>query len=161
MISRKILITALSVLPIMASAQHLQFPDWEDAPDVFMPFAPVITATGGTTIYLAGTTAAPVYHSHPHIPEEFNDMPLDMEGQARIVMENIRQGLEAAGAGFSDVVAATRHFTTLEPEAQSAFNRVWNEYFGDHKPTSTTVQVVRLATDPRCLVEVTVIANIP
>ena len=148
-------------VPLSSLAQHLQMPEWENAPDVFMPYAPVITASGGTTVYLAGVTAAPVYHSHPHVPSEFDDIPLDMEGQARLVLENIKAGLEAAGAEFSDVVAATRYFTTLEPEDQNTFNRIWGEYFGDHRPTTTTVQVVRLATDPRCLVEVTVTANIP
>ena len=126
-----------------------------------MPYAPVVTASGGTTIYLAGVTAAPVYHSHPHVPSEFDAIPLDMESQARAVLENIRKGLEAAGADLSDVVAASRYFTTLEPDDQNTFNRVWAEYFGDHRPSTTTVQVVRLATDPRCLVEVTVTANIP
>jgi hypothetical protein len=37
---------------------------------------------GGTTVYLAGVTAAPVYHHHPHRPEEFDAMPRDMAGQA-------------------------------------------------------------------------------
>ena len=43
---------------------------------------------------------------------------------------------------------------------QDALNRVWAEYFGEAKPTTTTVQVVRLATDPRCLVEINAIAVI-
>jgi enamine deaminase RidA (YjgF/YER057c/UK114 family) len=132
--------------------------NWEDAPDVFMPYAPAIKATGGTTIYLAGTAAAPVYHQHPHVPSDFDNIPPDMEGQARIVMENIKKGLESAGASFSDVVAATRYFTDLSE--QDVFNKVWGEYFDGHKPTTTTVQVVQLATDPRCLVEVTVTAVI-
>ena len=37
-------------------------------------------------------------------------------------------------------------------------NRVWAEYFGDNKPTTTTVQVVQLATDPRCLIEINGVA---
>jgi enamine deaminase RidA (YjgF/YER057c/UK114 family) len=37
---------------------------------------------------------------------------------------------------------------------------VWAEYFGDTKPATTTVQVVRLATDPRCLVEINAVAVI-
>lgn len=132
--------------------------NWEDAPEVNMPYAPAIKATGGTTIYLAGTTATPVYHQHPHVPAEFDNIPPDMEGQARIVMENIKKSLEAAGATFSDVVAATRYLTDLSE--QNTFNKVWGEYFGEHKPTTTTVQVVQLATDPRCLLEVTVTAVI-
>ena len=43
---------------------------------------------------------------------------------------------------------------------QAALNRVWGEYFGNAKPAPTTVQVVRLATDPRCLVEINAIAVI-
>ena len=45
---------------------------WPDAPDLWMPYAPAIKVTGGTTVYLAGVTAAPVYHHHPHRPEEFD-----------------------------------------------------------------------------------------
>ena len=43
---------------------------------------------------------------------------------------------------------------------QDALNKVWGEYFRDAKPATTTVQVVRLATDPRCLVEINAIAVI-
>jgi len=39
-------------------------------------------------------------------------------------------------------------------------NRVWAEYFGGAKPATTTVQVVKLATDPRCLIEINAIAVI-
>ena len=56
---------------------------WPDAPDLWMPYAPAIKVKGGTTVYLAGVTAPPVYHHHPHRPEEFDSMPRDMEGQAR------------------------------------------------------------------------------
>jgi len=86
---------------------------WPDAPDLWMPYAPAIKVAGGTTIYLAGVTAAPVYHHHPHRPEEFDAMPRDMGGQARAALENLKRGLEAAGASFADVVTATRFVTDL------------------------------------------------
>jgi len=124
---------------------------WPDAPDLWMPYAPAIKVTGGTTVYLAGVTAAPVYHHHPHRPEEFDRMPADMAGQARAALENLKRGLDAVGASFADVVTANRFVTDLSD--QDALNRVWAEYFRDAKPATTTVQVVRLATDPRCLVE--------
>jgi enamine deaminase RidA (YjgF/YER057c/UK114 family) len=129
---------------------------WPDAPDVWMPYAPAIKVTGGTTVYLAGVTAAPVYHHHPHRPEEFNSMPLDMAGQARAALENLKRGLDAVGATFADIVTASRYCTDLTH--QDDLNRVWAEYFGDAKPTTTTVQVVQLATDPRCLVEINAVA---
>jgi enamine deaminase RidA (YjgF/YER057c/UK114 family) len=131
---------------------------WPDAPQMWMPYAPAIKVTGGTTIYLAGVTAAPVYHHHPHRPEEFNKMPNDMGGQTRAALENLKKGLEAVGASFADIVTANRFVTDLSD--QDSMNKVWAEFFGDAKPTTTTVQVVQLATDPRCLIEINAVAVI-
>ena len=85
-------------------------------------------------------------------------MPPDMEGQARAALENLKRGLRAVGASFADIVTSDRFVTDLSH--QDALNRVWGEYFGNAKPATTTVQVVRLATDPRCLVEINAIAVI-
>ena len=107
-------------------------------------------------VFLAGVTAAPVYHSHPHVPAEFAAMPDDMEGQAYAALDNLQRGLDAVGATLADLVVANRFLTDLAQ--QDILNKVWNEYMGDNKPTTTTVQVVQLATDPRCLVEINAIA---
>jgi enamine deaminase RidA (YjgF/YER057c/UK114 family) len=139
-------------------AKSIEHVHWPDAPDMWMPYAPAIKVKGGTTVYLAGVTAAPVYHHHPHRPEEFDRMAPDMEGQTRQALENLKRGLEAVGATFADIVTADRFVTDMEQ--QDGLNRVWAEYFGDNKPTTTTVQVVRLATDPRCLVEINAVAVI-
>ncbi len=61
-------------------------------------------------------------------------------------------------ATFADHVVANRFLTDMSQ--QDALNRVWNEYVGENKPTTTTVQVVQLATDPRCLFEVNAMAVI-
>src|ERR1041384_4049402 len=137
-------------------AKTIEHVHWPDAPDLWMPYAPAIKVRGGTTGYLAGVTAGAVYHPHPHRPEEFGAMPADMEGQTRAALENLRRGLEAVGARFADVVTADRFVTDLTD--QDALNRVWGEYFKNTKPATTTVQVVRLATDPRCLVEINAVA---
>ena len=129
---------------------------WPDAPDMWMPYAPAIKVTGGSMIFCAGVTAAPVYHNHPHISEEFDSMPDTMEGQARVALEQLKKGLEAAGASFDSVVSAERFLTDMEE--QDYLNKVWAEYFVDAKPATTTVQVVRLATDPRCKIEINAIA---
>ena len=135
--------------------EHLH---WPDAPDIWMPYAPAIKVTGGSMLFCAGVTAAPVYHSHPHVPEEFEAMPDDMDGQARAALENLKKGLEAAGATFEDVISADRFLTDMEE--QDDLNKVWAEYFGESKPATTTVQVVRMATDPRCKIEINAIAVI-
>jgi len=85
-------------------------------------------------------------------------MPRDMAGQARAALENLKRGLDAVGATFADIVKAERFVTDLSD--QDALNRAWADYFQDAKPTTTTVQVVRLATDPRCLVEINAVAVI-
>ena len=85
-------------------------------------------------------------------------MPADMEGQARAALDNLSKGLDAVGASFADIVTANRFVTDLTN--QDGLNRVWADYFGYAKPTTTTVQVVQLATDPRCLLEVNAIAVI-
>ena len=130
--------------------------EWPDRPDVMMPYAPAIKVTGGSLLFLAGVTAAPVYHSHPHVPAEFDSIPEGMEAQARATMENLKKSVEAAGGTLANVVHCKRFLTDLNQ--QDILNRIWNEYMGKYKPTSTTVQVQRLATDPRCLVEIDAIA---
>lgn len=139
-------------------AKEIDHIHWADAPDMWMPYAPAIKVKGGTTVYMAGVTAAPVYHHHPHRPEEFDSMPLDMEGQTRAALENLKKSLESVDATFADIVMAERYVTDMSQ--QDALNTVWGEFFGDAKPATTTVQVVKLATDPRCLVEINAIAVI-
>lgn len=123
--------------------------------DVVMPYAPAIVVTRGRLVFLSGLTAAAVYHSHPHREEEF-DLPTTMREQATLVMENLAATLRAAGCTVRDVVSATRYLTDVRE--QDDLNRVWAAYLGDHLPTTTTVEVSRLATHPRCKVEISVIA---
>src|SRR5919109_641404 len=123
--------------------------------DVTMPYAPGIVVRRGQLVFLSGVTAAAVYHSHPHREEEF-DLPATMSEQAVLVMENLKKTLEAAGCTFRDLVAATRFLTDVSE--QDDLNRVWADYLGGHLPTTTTVEVSRLATHPRCKLEITAIA---
>jgi 2-iminobutanoate/2-iminopropanoate deaminase len=123
--------------------------------DVHMPYAPAILVARGRLVFLSGVTAAPVYHSHPHRDEEF-DLPESMSEQARLTMENLKKTLEAAGCTLRDLVSATRYLTTVEE--QDDLNRVWADYLDGHLPTTTTVEVSRLATHARCKVEISAIA---
>jgi 2-iminobutanoate/2-iminopropanoate deaminase len=126
--------------------------------DVVMPYAPGIAMRGGRLVFLSGVTAAPVYHSHPHRDEEF-DLPATMREQAVLVMENLKKTLEAAGGSLGDLVAATRYLTDVGE--QDDMNRVWASYLGPHLPTTTTVEVSRLATHARCKLEISAIAVVP
>jgi len=123
---------------------------------LWMPYVPAIKVKRGHLVFIAGSTAAPVYHHHPHRPEEFDNIPPGLGDQTRIVMENLKRSLEAAGGTFADVIEVTRYVTDLSE--QDEMNRVYGEYFKDSKPTSTTVEIKRLATDPRCKIEISAIA---
>ena len=123
--------------------------------DVHMPYAPGIVVTRGRLVFLSGVTAAAVYHSHPHRDDEF-DLPPTMREQAVLAMENLKKTLEAAGCGLGDLVSATRFLTDVRE--QDDLNRVWADYLHGHLPTTTTVEVSRLATHPRCKIEISAIA---
>ena len=73
--------------------------------NVFMPFVPAIKIKSGKILWLAGTTALPVYHDHPHKRDEIQKyMVNDLEAQTRAAMDGIKQTLDASGASFKDVV---------------------------------------------------------
>jgi enamine deaminase RidA (YjgF/YER057c/UK114 family) len=46
-------------------------------------------------------------------------------------------------------------------EDQDAINRIQGEFFNGHLPTSATVEVSRMATDPRIRLEIQAIAVAP
>jgi hypothetical protein len=57
--------------------------------NVFMPFVPAIKIKSGKILWLAGTTALPVYHDHPHKRDEIQKyMVNDLEAQvSRIIAD--------------------------------------------------------------------------
>ena len=79
----------------------------------------------------------------------------DMRAQIERVGENVRMCLEAAGATLADLVKTTTYVTDIEEFFKHADIR--HRYFGPGLPTSSTVEVRRLA-HPDYMVEVEGIA---
>uniref|UniRef100_A0A7C2V903 RidA family protein n=1 Tax=Ignisphaera aggregans TaxID=334771 RepID=A0A7C2V903_9CREN len=77
-----------------------------------------------------------------------------VESQTRRVLENIKAILEAAGYTINDVVKVTVYLVDLNDF--QAFNKVYSEYFSNHYPARTTVQVSALPRNAR--IEIDVIA---
>ena len=132
----------------------------ENDPKWNMPYTPAIKVHSGKTVYLAGVTAAPIYHSHPHVQAEFDDIPEDAGKQAEMTMDNLIRVLKAAGGELTDIVRLTR-FMVDQEKNQDAINRVMSRYLGDHRPASSSIEIVRLATDPRLVLEVEAVAVVP
>ena len=101
--------------------EHLHWKNADTSQSV--PHAPVIKVNRGNIVLIAGCTSAPMYHSHPHVPEESDNMPAAPGGQARSALEGMKKSLKAASAVFDDVVECTRFATGLSD--QDAMNEVW------------------------------------
>ena len=82
----------------------------------------------------------------------------DMTAQVRQVLENLKSVLASEDADFTNVVKINIFTTDIDSFLDSSAVR--REYFGDSPPTSTLVQIVRLAR-PVFLVEIEAIAIAP
>lgn len=129
-------------------------------PTLTAVFVPAISVRSGRPVYMSGVTAAPPYHDHPHRPEVFDTVPLDIEGQATLLFEHLDLALVAAGCRRQDVASFTRFFTNVRDD-QDAVNRIQLDWLKGHLPTSTTVEVRALATDPRLRLEIQTVAIAP
>ncbi len=79
----------------------------------------------------------------------------DMRAQIQQTGENIKICLEAAGASLADIVKTSTFVTDFGEFSKHGDMRL--RYFGPATPTSTTVEVRRLA-DPDAMIEIEVMA---
>lgn len=128
----------------------------DDDPKWNMPYTPAIKVRGGATVYVAGVTAGPVYHSHPHDLTEFSGVPPDPRRQAEMVLDNLAAVLAAAGATLEDVVQIFRFIVDIDRN-QDAINAVMGARM-TNRATTTTVEVTRLASAPGLWLELTAVA---
>lgn len=112
-------------------------------------YSHVVTATGGTTIYLAGQVAAG--------PDGAVVGAGDLEAQARQVFRNLQTALSAAGATFADVVKMNTYIVGYTPEMRATYRAVRGEFITGDLPASTLVGVQALAT-PDYLIEIEAVA---
>jgi enamine deaminase RidA (YjgF/YER057c/UK114 family) len=153
--------TALISAPAQAQNQHMEVihhPNYDKT--LFMPFVPAIKIKSGKVLWLAGTTALPVYHDHPHKRDQIQQyMANDLEAQTRAAMDGIKQTLDASGASFKDVV----HYFVFRARPRMGdigkASAIINSYFApfNHKPTSTNVAVLELG-EPEQLIEIQMFA---
>ncbi len=71
----------------------------------------------------------------------------DIVAQCHSVFANVRAVLEAAGAGFDDLVDVTVYLTDMARDFK-AYNAIWAEYFPDvaRAPCRTTLGITALPT---------------
>jgi enamine deaminase RidA (YjgF/YER057c/UK114 family) len=137
----------------VAKMEIIHLPEFD--PEINSLFVPAIRV--GDLLYLSGVYAAPPYHHHPHRESDFESIPKGSEQQARLTYGHLKSVLEAAGSSCRHIVSLTRFLTNLERD-QDVVNRVQAEFLGGHLPTSTTVEIGRLAAQPDLLVEIHAVA---
>ena len=107
-------------------------------------YTQVIETTGTRQIHVAGTLAAD--ENRELVGEG------DVRAQTRQIMENIEASLAEFGAGPSDVVRIGVYALDLDDYLENGLPELL-DFFGDHKPVSTTVGIDQLAA-PGYLVEI-------
>ena len=103
----------------------------------------------GNTIYLAGQVA---WDENGNLVGKG-----DFEAQERQTFENIKRILQAAGASMKDIVWILWLCRDIKDGLKVRQTSAYKEYFGDHDPPGTLIQVVNLG-GPDTLLEVQVIA---
>lgn len=113
----------------------------EKAPAALGPYSQGIVA--GNMIFVSGQL--------PINPAVGKIEAASIEDMTRQSLENGKAILENAGASLSDVVKVTIFIKDMNDFAQ--INGVYAQYFSEHKPARSTVEVARLPLDARIEIE--------
>lgn len=104
----------------------------KDAPKAIGPYSQAIKANG--LLFASGQVALD--------PASGEIVAGDFSAQVRRVFENLRAVLRAGGTDFKRVAKATVYLTDLGNF--QTMNAIYAEYFGDHRPARSTVEVSKL-----------------
>jgi 2-iminobutanoate/2-iminopropanoate deaminase len=153
---------SLTAAPALAQSGNnldiIHHPNYDKS--LFMPFSPAIKIKSGKMVWLAGGTALPVYHDHPHRREQILQyLTNDLEAQTRRTMDGIMETLKAANASPKDVVHVFIFRTRPRMGDIGRSSAIVNSYFApfNHKPTTTNMAVLELG-EPEQLIEIQVVA---
>ena len=114
---------------------------------------------GGDILFVSGTSSRRADDSIAGADvDALGKARLDIRVQTRAVIENIRDILQAAGAGLNDVIEITSYLVNMNDFA--GYNEVYGEFFGYDGPARTTVAVHQLP-HPHLLIEIKAIAYKP
>jgi 2-iminobutanoate/2-iminopropanoate deaminase len=116
-----------------------------NAPKAVGPYSQAIRY--GNLVFLSGQL--------PIDPKTGQPSKGTIDEQTKLVLENLKAVLEAAGLTFSKVLATTCFLKNMDDFPK--FNAVYGTYFPENPPARATVEVARLPKD--VLVEISLIAG--
>ncbi len=106
-----------------------------DAPQAIGPYSQAVEAGG--FVFVSGQI--------PIDPKTGNVVQADIKGQTKLVMDNAKAILAAAGCSMARVVKATIYIRNMNDFAP--VNEVYGGYFPVEPPARATVEVSRLPKD--------------
>src|SRR5580692_4603658 len=102
----------------------------------------------GGTFYVGG---------HLGVDPATGKVPADIEAEARLVMDSVKQTLERAGLTMADLVSVTIYCTDLD--LYDKFNGVYRTYFHDNYPARAFIGAAKLVRGAR--IEIAAVAVRP
>lgn len=106
-----------------------------DAPQAIGPYSQAVEAGG--FVFVSGQI--------PIDPKTGNVLQADIKAQTKLIMDNAKAVLFAAGCTLSSVVKTTIYLKSMNDFA--AVNEVYGGYFPSDPPARATVEVSRLPKD--------------
>lgn len=110
----------------------LRFLVTDNAPSAVGPYSQGVKAEN--IIYTSGQL--------PMDPKTGELLKGDIQKETRLALENVKAVLESAHATIEDIVKVMVFVTNIDDF--SSINEVYADFFGDHKPARSLVEVSRL-----------------
>lgn len=115
--------------------RKLEIVSTKRAPAAIGPYSQAIAF--GDLVYTAGQI--------PLDPETMEITPGGIKEQTERVLQNLVAVLEEAGAGLESVIKTTVYLSDMAHFAE--MNEVYADFFRDHRPARTAIEVARLPLD--------------
>jgi 2-iminobutanoate/2-iminopropanoate deaminase len=116
------------------------------APQALGPYSQAIVANG--LVFTSGQIAID--------PKTSSLVDGSIEVQTRQVLDNLSHVLESVGGSLQQALKTTVFLQDLADF--SAMNKVYSEYFPEHKPARSTVQVAKLPLNAKIEIELVALA---
>ena len=122
-------------------------------PEYRSPFSAAFAVENARLLLFSGCGPIPVYHAHPHDPvAEAEWLAGGIREQAEKTFANIGTILEAAGAGFSQIVKLNIYLTDMA--GQDVVNEISARHFDPANPPPRTLVGVTELAHPNMLIEI-------
>ena len=129
-------------------------------PEYKSPFSAGFIIEGGRLLFFSGCGPIPIYHKHPHDPEdEAKWLSGTFRDQCERTFENIHTILKAAGGDWKSMLKLNIYLTDMKQ--QNILNEISARIFGAANPPARTLVAVPELAHPDMMLEIEGVAAVP